>query len=364
VFSRSVRWALVVALLAATALRASTPPLPLPPWVDIELSSDQAPELRRPVTFHATVKALLAKDAQARYAFTLPDGLAVRAGSKSGVLNLEPDRAVTVDLTVEVTKPLFGASVTLDVTSHPPKARMREEVMQAFSDKAYRDRAVSLVNGLPAESVLTRILGFSTSAAEGTFATDADPAYRRYVSLHDQQATFPVLDAEPGSTLGTVNQQLKTDVARLVVFKRLVATGAKDPIPRMTADLERTVARLRYQEAVFHLVAGQAQQALAILEAPALTGAQLAPSMETARRIAVAVALVMKGEPSRARTALEGLLAKGIGRTARYVHFALGEILRLGGDRNGAARHYDAALKSAPSYSAARARLEENANRR
>src|ERR1051325_10467427 len=103
-------------LVLVSGLRASPDSLPFPPWIGVELSLPQAPELDRPAPVTLRLTALVAPLPGTRYEVLLPAGMSLQQGALSGHLNLVTSSPVDVHLLVRMERPASGVSIAARVT--------------------------------------------------------------------------------------------------------------------------------------------------------------------------------------------------------------------------------------------------------
>ncbi|MBI4863598.1 MAG: hypothetical protein HY815_25570 [Candidatus Riflebacteria bacterium] len=356
---RSVVLMLTCAVLGAPAT-ASMPPIPIPTWIQVELTARQPPEIGQRTSLQAQVMALLAPQPGARWEAVFPEGLEVLSGKTSGTLDLEPGHAVTLEFGVQARAPLSGANVVFRVTTRPPRDVLRKEAERLHTDEPVRDQAARLIEKLPEEDTQSRILGFTTTEEEATLAEAPDPAYRRYVADPGRTVRLALLDAMPGMTLEAVRARIQVATPKLTAFQRMSKGDPKEPLAGMVADLALDLAKLRYQEALLVLSAGDAKTALAILKEGSMVASKLPAPLETGRLVAIGAASFLAVDRQTSLDVFARVLAMpGLGPTARYVEFDSGEVLRSTGDVAGAREAYRRALGLAPAFSLARRRLAE-----
>lgn len=350
--------ALAVLLWAVTAhpAAATMPPLPLPAWVKVDLALERAPELNGTAPVKLTLTALLDRLEGARYEVDVPSEIDVVSGQKKGAVDLERGKPVVVELGLRPHAPVEGANVAVEVTTRPPRSALAEEVGRTWKDE--REIGMKLIAALPKEDVQRRIVGLTVTPEEAFLAESRDPAYRRVVKT--DKSVFLLLDALPNLDAKAVERQLREYVPRLERFRKISSGKEGDPITRLTTDLTLQVAKLRCEEVVLALAAGQAANARAALSAPEVAKAGMPPALEHGRRMAMIVASAMLGDletASRELDALGAVVPPGPAR--RYVEYNRAEVHRLAGRIPEAKEAYGRALAVAPSLSLARRRLAE-----
>jgi hypothetical protein len=226
-------------------------------------------------------------------------------------------------------------------------------------EPARREAGLRLVSGLPSEDTQVRVVGVTVTPEEALFAEAPDPAFLRWVRPAGTDGALALLDSFPGMELEVTVQRAKETETRLSVFTRLVKGRTDDPVARLVQELSLDLAKLRYQEAVLRLTAGQAAPASAILDGDPLRRAKLPGTLEVGRQVASAVARFLLGDAARALDLLDQVgRRKDLAATARYVEFDRGEILRLVRRTDEARAAYRRAVELGTGFTLARRRLE------
>jgi hypothetical protein len=354
-----VNRALLLYFLAVAPLAASMPPLPLPAWIQVDLALDRPPELGGTATVRLQLAALLGKLPGTRWELILPDQLELVRGAHSGTADLEPGKPATIEAVVRAKAQLEGANLSVEVTSRPPRTALVDQVERTTrGEPERREGGLKLVSALPAQDVQRRIVGLTVSAEEGLLAEAPDPAYRRLV--RSGPAVFLLLDAVPGVDTAGAVAQLKALLPRLATFRRISTGKPDDPLARIVADLTLEAAKLRYQQALLALSSGSATAARLQLAGPEVAIPGLPPSLDSARRVALAAAAALSGERAAALRELDDLAPRlPRGPASRYLDLARAEVRRRAGRPADARAAYQRALAAAPSLTLARTRLRD-----
>ena len=327
--------ALALALWCAGAACAGLPPLPLPAWVQVDLTMDRPPEIGRTAVVRLRVVSLLARLEGVRWEITLPREMAVEGGARSGVLTLEQGKPVEQTLEARANAPMEGASLFVEVKTRPPREELAAEVARRFP--AEKDRGTRMVRELPREDIQRRFIGFTVGAEQSFFATAPGPAWR-HVLRTASGAELIVLDAAPGLDAKAVERSLAEVEGRLERFRKIATGKPEDPLGPVVESLEADRIRLRYQRGMVALEAGKSAEAKAAFGAEA--GA-LPPALQIGRRAAVALA----GDLPGASSTLEAMCAES-GPARKYLEYDRGELLRVAGKAAEAREAYRRAIEA------------------